>query len=55
MCAVMKQVECEGHRSDTVVSLNFGTITERRGSLSTVIIVVINAMGTKRVKGRERV
>lgn len=49
----MKQAWCEDDRSDTVVSLNFGTITERRGSLSTVIIVVINAMGRMRAKGKE--
>ena len=51
----MKQMKYEGNRSDTVVSLNFGTITERRGSLSTVIIVVINAMGRMRAMGRGRV
>lgn len=48
----MKQVRCEGYRSDTVVSLNFGTITERRGSLSTVIIVVINAMCEEEGQGK---
>lgn len=48
----MKQIWCEDYRSDTVVSLNFGTITERRGSLSTVIMDVINAMGRMGFKGR---